>query len=310
MSSIPTKTNSRNGRREWRACSPPWCRHGGHQRDGRDGHPQLFVGPLKVRHHYSLTLAVANCSGASVSATFTRSFRHGQEIHSFSATRGVRCHLAGNLSTASLRFAIGKLAKGTLQFHPRGRRRHLKPAAGCSGSGTTIQNGSFSGTGAGGDPAGLLRAREATAGGGPAGEDRSELLGGRPAALRWCSPRSFLQASLFATAPPSGPRSLELEFHPAKLGKTVSVIHTVELSGGSVFSVASTLASAHVGGVAPVVTGGLTFAANPACPGQPNGRTGAMTGTLEVHLDVGGTVALADPAATALTRGNASPCAM
>ena len=256
----------------------------------------LTIGPIRAENHYTLSVDALACNvkHPSVEVVFTKKFRGGSEAHSYASKTAQHCHVAADISTASVSLRLGGgMANIDLTFHKQGRAKHGRLGPGCTGTRPVMQAGVVTGT--------LQVAIESAFFG------RIRLHRVRASITRFstnlkCKPQphpaSRAPLSLFAQfgslrsgsslgafrAPGIG-RGLSVTTTTTQLSHGVTASHSIALGGkGLVFAASGNLDSAHIDAPGGLIQGDLRFTAKPGSKG-PN-RMGTLSGTLRLHFDL------------------------
>jgi hypothetical protein len=255
-----------------------------------DGGPSFTIGPVKVKHGYTASGFGFGCGTASAggSVSFSTSSRSFTESHSYTPRTKASCHVAGNLSSGSLKFRIGKLATVNVTFHKKGALKHEALPPGCTGPKPEIQPGVATGT---------IRFKIAPSFFGRVSLGKAQASVSKTAAYT-CKPTTaskktvFFDAApgsqssgtdVFASRPPGGPGFVSIIKSQYTGGVFQS--HTLTWFGGSSFTANSDLSSASIKGSGDA-RGTLKFSATPSCKGS--NRTGTVSGSITAHFDVVG----------------------
>jgi hypothetical protein len=256
--------------------------------------PELTIA-LKAKHGYSLDVGDLTCARkqSNLVIGYTKGKARASLSHSYTGPKS-QCAATKNLSSATLSAKWAGLVNIKLKLHAKGKAKRTKlNEKGCTGKGPRVQNVVATGTlDIAISPSGLGRVRlhKVAAQLTEQGKVHCTSPGGGKGSITGISlSAEFGTTFLSASQPVHGARDLLLTTTGKPLPGKVTGTTSVDLSGrSSLFHVPSNLGSAAIHGVAPLVTGSLTFHSDPACPGSSNGRTGTFTGTLVLHDDVGG----------------------
>lgn len=266
----------------------------------------LTIGPIRAENHYSLRVEALACNAKhpSVEVIFMKTFRGGSEAHSYAANTTQHCHVAADVSTASLSLRLGGgMANIDLTFRKKGPARHGRLGPGCTGTRPLMQTGVVTGT--------LQVAIDSTFFG------RIRVHRVRASITRFstnikCKPQppSRGPLALFAQfgrlrsgsflgafrAPGIG-RGLSVTTTTTQRSHGVTASHSIALSGkGLVFAASGNLDSAHIDAPGGLIQGDLRFTAKPGSKGA--NRMGTLSGTLRLHFDLIGTQTLKGSSAT------------
>jgi hypothetical protein len=253
-----------------------------------DGLPNFVVGPIKVKHGYTMSAYGAGCgtkyAGGSISFNLTNAAY--SESHGYSGHTKATCHVASNLSSGSLKFSIGKMATINITFHKKGKLKRGPLPAGCTGAKPETQAGVATGTikvKIAKSFFGSVKLGKAKASASKANYTCKSTKGSKKTIYFSASKGTEAQSfSVFATMPPSGARTVSIS--QSTNSGTLFQSHTLVLTGGSsLFTATSNLGSATVKG-AGKAQGKLKFTAPPSCKGS--NRTGTVSGSLTAHFDV------------------------
>ena len=253
-----------------------------------DGGPLFTLGPIKVKHGYTLTVLGLSCGTkfAGGNVNFTKTGRGWIENHAYGGANNAKCQIARNLASGSLKFSLGRSVTVNINFRKRGSAKRGTLPPGCTGTPPKVQGGTATGTV-------KVSISKSFFGKVSLGKVRASLSG-KPSYT--CNGTAF-QKTIFMGAfqgtesnalvlsaglPPKGPRTVSI--FKSIAGRKRFESHGLFLTGGSsLFSARSNLSSAKVNG-AGKVTGHLKFTATPGCKG--NNRTGTLSGSLVAHFDV------------------------
>ncbi|MFL5823512.1 MAG: hypothetical protein ACJ764_08740 [Solirubrobacteraceae bacterium] len=256
-----------------------------------DGAPLFTIGPVAVKHGYSVSAAGEGCGTPYTvgSISFGKTTRRWSQTHSYSATGGhkAQCHVSRDLSSGSMTFALGRMATVDITFRKHGRIRKAPLPPGCTGPKPATAYGTATGT-----FTVKLLARFF-------GKVRLHSVKASITRLAYtCRPTRAQKRtislsasrgtegsglSLGASRPPGGPSLVTIEQY-GPFSRTIAATHFLTLTGGtSLFKARSNLDTARVAGSARPLRGRLKFTADPNCKG--NVRTGTLAGSLRINFD-------------------------
>jgi hypothetical protein len=272
--------------------------------------PQIVIGPIKVRHGYSLTITASNCNGkASLDVYYLKGKSRDYISHDYSGPM-LTCKVARSLRSGSLAADWPGALAFELSFRHGGGLIRTPPGQGCHGSGSLSRAAHAHGlleVGIHAGALGKIRRRKVTV--------AIERFG----ALRCTTPRApkeinvlgtFGQVLLSGSQPRRGLRNVFIDAGGDDPAPGVNGNLFVSLEGGkSLFSARKDMSSAHFGAVKHFTSGSLTFSALPACPGSPNARNGSFSGAMTVDDPGLGAFTLVGSSASLpwIARGNAIP---
>lgn len=274
----------------------------------------IVVGPLKAHHGFKLSVTGISCAGPyhkyqSVLVSYVRSGSHYSLGHTYNGPpHKSGCKLAGTLKSGSMFAHAGKLVDIKLSFHGKGATKRLAAPKGCTGKYGTYRAAVGSGTltvkihpGV----FGTFRLRKVKA----ILENANGKLSCQSTFPAYSLSGYGTVGGVAAFQMPSGLRTVNLyasgESPGAKL--TGSLDATFTGTGAGLFSAASDLSSAHIGGVSPLLTGAISFTGTSSCPSNSNFEFGTLAGQLTLHDPVLGPVVFsgASFSSAQLAKGNA-----
>jgi hypothetical protein len=254
-----------------------------------DGLPAFTIGPVKVKHGYSLTVFGSSCGTkyAGGLVLFTKAGSGWTEIHTYGGGKRASCHLASNLSSGSLKFSIGNEVSVNITFSKHGSKRRVPLAAGCTGQQPIQQAGIAKGTFNIKISKSLfgsvsLHRVKAMAQSSPTSTCKPTRAYKKTYFLNVSTVMGTSNLALIASLPPRGPALVSI-FQSDTTSAGFSS-HSLTITGGSsLFSAMSDLSSAKVNGSGKL-HGHLKFTATPSCKG--NSRTGTISGSLTANFDL------------------------
>jgi hypothetical protein len=268
----------------------------------------VSVGPFVVHRGFSVSLSDASCGSKSAkfSVVFYK-FKTGVQLSHVYVGGKPSCKVAKNISSATLKANWAGLLNLNVKIHKVGAPIHAKRTPGCTGTPETMQYGQATGTiNVEIHPGvfGKVKLRKAFALIQKFGTERCK---GSSTAIALLG--NFPGTTVSGTQIDKTNSHFVLIAHPGERlpGGVTGTMMANMFGTQSIFGAAADLSSAHVGSVAPLVTGSLNFTSSAACPRNPNARTGHFSGTLVIHDPLLGDINLNGPSALSavLSKGSA-----
>jgi len=279
---------------------------------GGPGSRSITIGPIAVRQHFKLFIGAFNCSTphASLTVNFSRgnaAFSVGESFDDAKAK--VSCRVSRSLGSGAIKASWGGALRLNVRLgHPRGRAIVSKT---CSERGARTRAVIATGTidvALGGKALGRVGRRRAPATINQMGAYKCKSTA-TAKLISLIVDYKTDEASLFASQPVRGKRTVSINYTLAGPDGTTRTIDLFSQGGAKVFNAASDLGSAIVRAHPPALTGSLKFSALPACPGDPNARNGSLSGALTLRLPFARPLTLGSSKVSMafIARGSAGP---
>jgi len=271
--------------------------------------PGIYIGPIKVKHGYALSVS-DTCTSKS-NDFLTLEFSKGSKVsisHDYSGGASV-CKISKTLGSGSLRAKWPGVATIKLAVKHPGKLTKPKVPRGCRGSGGSGRAATVTGTLSVSIHTplfGKVNAHKAAATLDKSGNFNCATTGSSDVTVSG----TFGQVDVFGSQPRKGQRSVSV-FEPGVTlaGKITDTLDVFAVGGSKLFSAPTSLASAKFGSASPYLTGSLTFTALPECSATVPARNGTFSGTLVLHDPLSGNFKIVGSQASGayIALGDATP---